>query len=506
MRKRRVESGLLLRLAVGTEAEAESKEGSRVRGSDWCRWDGQAGFLDKASQVEHEGKGIAEQGGFGGVGEAEPGGTFQGSASLRGIAGLGIGLSADAQFPGSRADLRVACETDAAIRESQADGEGKAERVGRIGEGAGSPWSLGFLGKLDVGLGLVEALLVTNPFGGMVRVVVAVAGTAVTEWAERDAILVVAALQAGERQVITFGMADTDGTQGMQILVNVGEYGLMSLPGVAKHFANAEIGEAAEEILETGDSEQVVIVIGRGEGAGDGPERGEAIIQDVEGFGLVAEVVLAMRGDGLFRVFSGIRVRTGLVGAGVIDIGGLGIAEGGKAAMFPAGGCVTGTALFASCPGRTGTCGGRLGTGGDLMGAAHVGAGSHQLAVGGDADAPLRGIFRESRVGGDQSIGQEGLQETVFTTAQPIFRGILAGHAESGGAGQVIVLETQCPAISTAAFGLAQFARQSGPIPCAVASQEQAQAQAEWIKAGRAEVALEAGTEIGSPGREIEEQ
>src|SRR5512137_925576 len=101
----------------GGERGRKGREG-RVSGSRRRRQGSQRSFLNEAGQVEHEGEGIAEQGGFGGVGETEPGRALQGSASLGSIARLGVGLSADAQFPGIRADLHIACETDAAIWES----------------------------------------------------------------------------------------------------------------------------------------------------------------------------------------------------------------------------------------------------------------------------------------------------------------------------------------------------------------------------------------------------
>jgi len=61
-------------------------------------------------------------------------------------------------------------------------------------------------------------------------------------------------------------------------------------------------------------------VVGGGEGAGDGPEGEEAIIDDVEGLGLVTEVVLAMGSRTLLRVGAGIGAVGGLVGARVVVI------------------------------------------------------------------------------------------------------------------------------------------------------------------------------------------
>jgi len=74
----------------------KSGGGGEVRGSWACGESGCGGFQDEAGQVEQEREGIAEQGGLGRIGEAEPGGSLQLVASLGGIAALGIGLSVDA--------------------------------------------------------------------------------------------------------------------------------------------------------------------------------------------------------------------------------------------------------------------------------------------------------------------------------------------------------------------------------------------------------------------------
>ena len=125
-----------------------------------------------------------------------------------------------------------------------------------------------------------------------------------------------------------------------------------------------------------------------------------------------------------------------------------------------AGRGVTLAAFLASFPGRTGTCGGRFGAGRDLVAAAHVRTGGDQLAVGGDGDTPVGRILGERGVAGNQSIGHQTRQQAVLARQQPIFGGILAGHPESGGARQVIFLETQGLAVSVAAFRLASsFAR-----------------------------------------------
>lgn len=170
--------------------------GKAVRDS-WRRRAG-GGFQDEAGEVKEEQERIAEGGRFGRVGKAEPGGTFQVVAGLGGIAALGIGLSADAEFPGIGADGQVTGQADRAIREGQAGGDGSAKWMSRIGKGTGVVRGLLCGGNLNIGFRLVETFLSADPFGGLVLVVVAIAGQTVAEWAEGDAVVVIAALQAGQ--------------------------------------------------------------------------------------------------------------------------------------------------------------------------------------------------------------------------------------------------------------------------------------------------------------------
>ena len=65
--------------------------------------------------------------------------------------------------------------------------------------------------------------------------------------------------------------------------------------------------------------------------------------------------------DSLFFVVPGmIWVMAGLVGTGVVDIGALWIAPGGKAAVIPAGRGITQAAVFVSQPGRAKPMDGRF--------------------------------------------------------------------------------------------------------------------------------------------------
>jgi len=144
-------------------------------------------------------------------------------------------------------------------------------------------------------------------------VVVAVAGHAVAKRAEWVAVLVVAAFQAGQGLVVSLGMHEPDGAQGMQILVNICEHTLMPFPGIAEHFTDGEFGEAQPQVLEARDGQQVIVAVGSAERAADRPEGEETVIHDVEGLGFVAEVMLAVWSRSLFWILEYIGIMARLI-------------------------------------------------------------------------------------------------------------------------------------------------------------------------------------------------
>ena len=99
----------------------------------------------------------------------------------------------------------------------------------------------------------------------------------------------------------------------MQILVNISEHALMPFPGVAEHFTDGEVGETQPQVLEVRNRQQVIIAVGSGERTADRPESKEAVIHDVEGFGFVAEVMLAVWSRSLFWILEYIGIMAGLV-------------------------------------------------------------------------------------------------------------------------------------------------------------------------------------------------
>ena len=108
-------------------------------GIGWGISSGSKGCLtDQAGEVAGAGEDIGQDGGFGAVGQAVPGGVFDATAPLIGVAALSVAQAPDAQFPRGRADLEVTSETDIAIWEGTIDDDGTAARkiwmlVGTIG-------------------------------------------------------------------------------------------------------------------------------------------------------------------------------------------------------------------------------------------------------------------------------------------------------------------------------------------------------------------------------------
>ena len=91
---------------------------------------GRPGSLaNQTSQVKGQREGIADQGRLGGVGQAEPGRALETTALLTGIAGFGIALASDAQFPGGRTDRQVPRQADTAIGQAEAGSEAEAQGV-----------------------------------------------------------------------------------------------------------------------------------------------------------------------------------------------------------------------------------------------------------------------------------------------------------------------------------------------------------------------------------------
>ena len=281
-----------------TEMEAGRRKGgmrrnSRGEGGSNLLQGSLGSFKDQTGEVGGQGEGIRDEHGLGGVGDAEPGRAFEVAARLRGIAGFGIALAADAEFPGIRIDGDIANQADRAVREIEADGDGETEGVSRISEGTSLLRELGLrlIGEANIGGGLVQALLMAEPFGGVALVIMAIAGQAVSKRAKRGTMCIVIAFETGEWSVIALVVTEADGAGSLEIIVYVPQDIIIAFTGVAEDLTDLEGGEIETQRIKTGDGQEMIVAIGRGERAGEGPEHGEAIVDDIEGFGFVTEMM-----------------------------------------------------------------------------------------------------------------------------------------------------------------------------------------------------------------------
>lgn len=225
----------------------------------------------------------------------------------------------------------------------------------------------------DIRFRLVHTFLATNPFGTLALIIVSIAGEAISMRAERDPVLVKATLEAGVRLIISIGVTDPNSAQSMKIMIDKLQNFFMTFARITKQLANFERGETLVQILKTRNGEQVVIAIGWSTWTGERPEESEPVIDDVEGFGFVSEMMLSARSGLIFFFFGGIGVGlVRLVGARVINVGSLRIAKGGKTTMLKTGGSIAGTAILACYAGWAGAMRGGLGAGRNLMATVHV--------------------------------------------------------------------------------------------------------------------------------------
>jgi|GEM_PF-6459849 len=118
--------------------------------------------------------------------------------------------------------------------------------------------------------------------------------------AELDPVLVKATLEAGVRLIISIGVTDPNSAQSMKIMIDKLQNFFMTFARITKQLANFERGETLVQILKTRDGEQVVIAIGWSIWTGERPEESEPVIDDVEGFGFVSEMMLSVRSGLIF--------------------------------------------------------------------------------------------------------------------------------------------------------------------------------------------------------------
>src|SRR5271157_6247979 len=98
----------------------------------------------------------------------------------------------------------------------------------------------------------------------------------------------------------------------MQLGIDKAQDDLMPFPGVPQRLADGEVREALAQVLEARQGEQVVVMVGGCERARSGPEGEEAVVHDIEGFGLVPEVVFAAGSGSLSGILGCIGIGTWL--------------------------------------------------------------------------------------------------------------------------------------------------------------------------------------------------
>ena len=153
--------------------------------------------------------------------------------------------------------------------------------------------------------------------------------------------------------------------------------------------------------MESRQGLEMIVAIGRDKGTGDRPIGKQAVVNQVEGFGLVAKVMFApwpVRGFG-------VRVRwLGLIRTRIEDVSRVRVTRGGQATGLGAVLGIARTAFLARLASRTLPLSGRQKAAVILVPAAHVGAGADQLTVRGQTHPPFRRVAREARGSRDDAI------------------------------------------------------------------------------------------------------
>ena len=123
---------------------------------------------------------------------------------------------------------------------------------------------------------------------------------------------------------------------------------------IPEQFTDLERRETFAQTLQTRDGEQMVIAIGRGTRTRQRPDHEETIVDNIEGFGFVTEVMFPARAGWLLTFLRGVGIGSGLIGTGIVDIGSLRVLPGCEAAMIVTGRSVTGATFLVRLPRRAG--------------------------------------------------------------------------------------------------------------------------------------------------------
>jgi hypothetical protein len=194
----------------------------------------QGSLTEETDEVAGTGEKVGQERGFGRVGFAKPGGAFDASAGLAGVAAFGVAEAPQAQNPGRRANFEIAGQTNITIGQIQINDHRVAQRRIRFQIGAIRQLEWDRLVRIqdDVGLRTIQATPPTDPFAILALVIVTVEGQQIAVQAERIALGIVAPTKTSEWVVVTGVAARNDGTQGLQFLVDEDEDAIVAFSSV----------------------------------------------------------------------------------------------------------------------------------------------------------------------------------------------------------------------------------------------------------------------------------
>jgi hypothetical protein len=194
----------------------------------------------------------------------------------------------------------------------------------------------------------------------------------------------------------------------------------------------------------------------------------------------------------------------GLIGTGVEDVGGFRVTRGNEAAVMDTSVGVTVTFVLACFPSRAGTLPERQEAAFILIPTTLTGTGGDQLAVQGNAHAPLGWVTREGGLGGHDAVGHQPVDQAVLAGQQPVQFGVPEGLAEGRLSRYIVGVEAQAQTVAQAALLGMEFGHQRGPSPTATANQQPGQPYADRIEGRRTQVAGETLAQDRTPRTEVE--
>ena len=107
----------------------------------------------------------------------------------------------------------------------------------------------------NVRIGLVNACETTDPFGGMALIIMTIAGKSIAVRTKWNTVLIIAALEAGEREVIPIGVTDPNRAQRLKIIMHILKDLIKTFTCITKEFTDLEGGETLAQSLQAWDGE-----------------------------------------------------------------------------------------------------------------------------------------------------------------------------------------------------------------------------------------------------------